>query len=466
MEGLSRLITSAKRSGNISGLKIMEHFDLTHLLFVDDILIFINGSVRDTTSLNEILHLFYSATGREINRGKSIISLSGCTNQETQRAIQKFPFQETNLLEGIKYLGFRLKLDGYKIENWTWLITKIEKRINCWHHRLLSKAGRLTLIKSVLEATPVYSMSLAWIPRGILHRIQQICNRFLWNGNKKGKIFAWVKWAKIATPKKWGGWGLKSLPAVAQALDAKQGWLLIKQNNLWAYVIHHKYIWPLTITDWIRRQNWNRQGISGIWRAILNAMPIIRDCLLWHIGNGNLAWLNEQHWNLPIEWNEDWKRYIQALTETHIRLRAEEDELIWALAKTSQYSPKLGYIKIIDDKKQDIHISWWVSLWKLNAPPRTRLLMWNILENKAPTGSNLKKRAFSGPSRCVLCLQAEESTQHLFLSCPTTRTIWAQVILSLNLNVDWQGVDISTAWEQWWISVAAEKPRNLPVLVS
>lgn len=127
---------------------------------------------------------------------------------------------------------------------------------------------------------------------------------------------------------------------------------------------------------------------------------------------------------------------------------------------------KMGYNKIIEDKKLDNLKSWWVSLWKLNAPPRTRLLMWNILENKVPTGSLLKKRAFSGPSRCVMCLQAEESTQHLFLSCPTTRTIWAQVIQSLDLNADWQGVDINSAWEQWWNTVAAEKPRNLPLLVS
>jgi len=146
--------------------------------------------------------------------------------------------------------------------------------------------GRLILIKSVLEATPVYWMSLAWIPRGILHKIQQICCKFLWNGKKEGKNFSWVKWTKIATPKKWGGWGLKLLPAFAQALASKQGWLLLKQNSLWAKVIHHKYIWPLTITDWIRRLNWNKKGISGIWRAILNAMPIIKDGLLWKIGNG------------------------------------------------------------------------------------------------------------------------------------------------------------------------------------
>jgi len=42
------------------------------------------------------------------------------------------------------------------------------------------------------------------------------------------KPYVWVKWNKIVTPKKWGGWGLKHLPAFAQALAAKQGWLLLK----------------------------------------------------------------------------------------------------------------------------------------------------------------------------------------------------------------------------------------------
>lgn len=61
-------------------------------------------------------------------------------------------------------------------------------------------------------------------------RIQQARCKFLWKGRKEGKPFSWVKWIRIATPKKWGGWGLKQLPAFAQALDAKQGWLLLKQK--------------------------------------------------------------------------------------------------------------------------------------------------------------------------------------------------------------------------------------------
>lgn len=92
--------------------------------------------------------------------------------------------------------------------------------------------------------------------------------------------------------------------------------------------------------------------------------------------------------------------------------------------------------------------------------------MWNILENKIPTGTYLKKRAFLGPTWCVLCLQEEETTQHLFLSCPTTRNIWTQVLQTLNLNMSWQGIDIITAWDSWWGTTTMKNTRNLPLLVS
>eukprot|EP00253_Pinus_taeda_P016909 PITA_16909 len=325
-------------------------------------------------------------------------------------------------------------------------------------------------------------MSLDWIPRGILHRIQQIYCRFLWNGSKEGRPFSWVKWTRIATPKKWGGWGIKLLPAFDQALAAKQSWLLLKQNSLWAEVILHKYIWPLTIMDWIRNPSWHRKGILVIWRAILNSISIIKDGLLWKIGNGASIrisidpWIGSgnshilpvgliQHINNRDDWSRIWQIYLQALTETHVRLQNVEDELIWAHSKAGQYTPKQGYDIIIAEKKPEVIRSWWYNLWKLQAPPRTRLLMWNILEDKIPTGSYLKRRAFMGRSRCVLCLQEEESTQHRFLTCPTTRSIWTQVLLTLNMTRNWQGVGITMAWEKWWCTSAVAKSRNLPLLV-
>lgn len=51
MEGLSRAIIFARNRNQLVSIKIFENFYLTHLLFVDDILIFLNGSIGDTTIL-------------------------------------------------------------------------------------------------------------------------------------------------------------------------------------------------------------------------------------------------------------------------------------------------------------------------------------------------------------------------------------------------------------------------------
>lgn len=96
-----------------------------------------------------------------INGEKSTISFSDCTPQETQLALQNFPYQILALKDGLKYLGFGIKADGYKIADWTLLIAKVEKRLNNWSQRLLSRTGSLVLIKAVLEETPIFWMSLA-----------------------------------------------------------------------------------------------------------------------------------------------------------------------------------------------------------------------------------------------------------------------------------------------------------------
>jgi len=64
MEGISRLITTTKRDGRLKGLKMSDLCYLTHLLFVDDVLIFLDGSIRDSTTFHEILTLFTHAAAK------------------------------------------------------------------------------------------------------------------------------------------------------------------------------------------------------------------------------------------------------------------------------------------------------------------------------------------------------------------------------------------------------------------
>lgn len=106
----------------------------------------------------------------------------------------------------------------------------------------------------------------------------------------------WVKWSRIATPKKWGGWGLKNLSTFAQALAAKLGWLLLKHKSLWSKVVTYKYIWSHIVMDWLILPTWNKKGISVIWRVVINTLPIIRRGLTWQIGNSMSVRIGTDPW--------------------------------------------------------------------------------------------------------------------------------------------------------------------------
>lgn len=331
------------------------------------------------------------------------------------------------------------------------------------------------LIKAVLEATPVYWTSLAWIPRGILNRIQNLCSRFLWKGNQPGRIFAWARWDLLCIPKKWGGWGTKKLEDLSTALAAKLGWHPLTSTSLWTKIAAAKYIAPLRPLEWLRQPSWNKSGISNIWKAVLNALPLIRDGLTWRIydgasvqigrdpwiGCGNAhqlpldllqiliekgimhinhaadpeqssflhqAWKTARSLLLPRQWHQSWHTYTSALQESHIRLREGEDEIIWAIAKSGRYSLKEGYLLLANNHKPQLIKSWWKDMWKRKAPPRTRLLLWSILKNKVPISENLIKRGQHGPYWCCFFKNNSEYLDHLFLSCLVTIDLWTSTL--------------------------------------
>lgn len=102
-------------------------------------------------------------------------------------------------------LGFHLKANDYEKEGWRWLVAKVEKIINHWSLKWLSRAGRLMMIKSALEAISVYWTTMTCAPKGILRTIRRICGIFLWAGNKEESTLPWVASENIALSKACGG---------------------------------------------------------------------------------------------------------------------------------------------------------------------------------------------------------------------------------------------------------------------
>lgn len=70
------------------------------------------------------------------------------------------------------------------------------------------EAGRLVLIKTVLNSLAPYFMSLFKVPKIIVKQIVKMQRDFFWTGSGNRRGLPLIKWEIIQKPKKMGGLGL------------------------------------------------------------------------------------------------------------------------------------------------------------------------------------------------------------------------------------------------------------------
>jgi len=71
IKGFSRLVLKAKREGNLKGINVSSLHYITHLLFVDDVLIFGDGSAEEWQTYNELIQLFCEELRMKVSSQKS-----------------------------------------------------------------------------------------------------------------------------------------------------------------------------------------------------------------------------------------------------------------------------------------------------------------------------------------------------------------------------------------------------------
>ncbi|GKD89514.1 hypothetical protein Tco_1365021, partial [Tanacetum coccineum] len=76
-----------------------------------------------------------------------------------------------------RYLGVMVGECMSRHKAWADTVLKLRSRLSKWKVKTLSIGGRLTLLKSVLGASPLYSMSIFKVPRGVLKVMEAIRNR-------------------------------------------------------------------------------------------------------------------------------------------------------------------------------------------------------------------------------------------------------------------------------------------------
>ena len=99
----------------------------------------------------------------------------------------------------------------------------METRLGGWRARLLSRGGRLVLLKSVMAAIPIYYMSIFRMPAGVRRRLEKTMRSFFWRGSqpKESRGAALVAWTTVWRPVSQGRLRIRHLQHTNMALLTK-----------------------------------------------------------------------------------------------------------------------------------------------------------------------------------------------------------------------------------------------------
>ena len=87
------------------------------------------------------------------------------------------------------YLGLPSTMGRNKSALLGYLKDKVQKRLMSWEGKLLSRAGKEILVKTVAQSLPTYAMNVFLLPLEITRDIERHMNKFWWQsspGTQKG----------------------------------------------------------------------------------------------------------------------------------------------------------------------------------------------------------------------------------------------------------------------------------------
>lgn len=172
-----------------------------------------------------------------------------------------------------KYLGLPLWVDQNKYVTFNFLRCRIWDLLQSWKSKLLSRAGKAVLMKSVIQAILNNCMGAYLLPLELCHDLEHLINSFWWgNKQRQEKSIMWMKWDHMCREKDKGDLGFKTLNEFNLAELGKQAWRLITNpNSLVTRFIKAKYYSSSSFL--VAKQGSNP---SYICRSLLATKELIR----------------------------------------------------------------------------------------------------------------------------------------------------------------------------------------------
>nr|GEY99676.1 RNA-directed DNA polymerase, eukaryota, reverse transcriptase zinc-binding domain protein [Tanacetum cinerariifolium] len=236
MESLNMSFTRVIDEGVFRGVHLHGSTSISHLFYADDVMFIGEWSDDNLKGIINILQCFFLASGLKINIQKSQVLGVDIPSSIVMQAASSIGCGV--LHKKFRYLRVMVGECMYRHNAWASTVDKLISRLSKWKVKTLSIGGRLTLLKAVLGASPLYNMSIFKVPKGILNSMEAIRSKFFNGMEPSTNKITWAAWNKVLASKENGGLGVSSYHALNRALLLKWVWRFISQDgSLWFRVI-------------------------------------------------------------------------------------------------------------------------------------------------------------------------------------------------------------------------------------
>lgn len=353
---------------------------------------------------------------QELNYQKSAVFFSANVRRDKQLELSNI-LGVNNALGDSRYLGLPSLIGRSKKSVFKFVKDRVWNKVQGWGNKLLSKAGKLVLLKNVAQAVPSYCMSCFLLPKTMCSEIERIMNGYWWQSNNRStKGLRWIAWDKMCTSKDRGGLGFRSLHGFNLALLGKHVWGFIQRpNSLVARVYKARYFQDCNILP----SSIGRDA-SYVWRGIWEAKEQICKGYRWVLGDGqdinafSDPWLRANegfcvedhhlngfrdtkvsayfHPNTKM-WDEQKVKHdfqqgdAELVLNTRIPQNQVRDRLVWSFSNSGIYTAKSGYhfwysrnSVLLDTADSE----GWKRLWRVKLPHKVKVFLWRFCNNTIP----------------------------------------------------------------------------------
>jgi reverse transcriptase-like protein len=450
--------------------------NIKHLQFADDTLIFVPRKDAVVTNYFRILDVFALMSGLYLNYDKSnIISWCSDDKQWAMNVANQIGCKHTEC--PITYLGLPLGANMNKGSSWKPVISKIESKLSSWKAKTLSRAGRLVLIKSVLNSLPIYFMSMFRMPKIVAAKIVKLQRKFLWGETSSGKLVPPpVKWSSVELPKQIGGLGVGNILYKNLILLFKWWWRFSDSDcTLWKRIL-------ISIHN-IKGLKASSESFGhikqGTWAHLVSndtdtkrIRDIVDEGLQIKVGDGNSTKFWHDKWcpNGPFKkafprlfsislqreevisqmgiwngcdwlWNFRWRRSLydwemvdfdrlKGLIEDFSPQHDCKDVISWHGSGEKKFPIKEIVDKLYDSMNPMLPKPLTTFIWSTKAPPRALIVLWLASMERLKTCDFLVEKGIMNlnDAVCPFCQVVTETNPHILFTCHFSWSIWMKVL--------------------------------------